>query len=51
MVHKQVILHDQLLRHILEEFQVSFKNPVFQICVVACINTWIKQKKEGEIVV
>lgn len=51
MVHKKVFLHDQLLRHILEEFQVSFKTIVFQICIVVCINTWIKQKKEGKIVV
>lgn len=47
VLHKQVILHAQLLRHILEGFQASFENPVFQICVVVCTNTWIKRKKEG----
>lgn len=46
VLHKQVILHAQLLRHILEGFQASFKSPVSQICVVVCINTWIRLKKE-----
>lgn len=46
VLHKQMILHAQLLRHILERFQASFKSPVSQICVVVCINTGIKLKKE-----
>lgn len=46
MFPKQVILHAQLLRHILQGIQTSFKNPVLEICVVDCIYTWIKLKKE-----